>query len=148
MGALDPTDRDVLARVHRDVEAALGSARTLWGNDAGEETLLHTAEAYLVHLRELRRNSGTPSAEPAPAVAVGTTAVGTNVPTNGRSAAYAPSEKQIAFYQRLAQSSVFSEEERRRTLEWLATKATRQTIKDQIDWLKRQVEARTAAEVR
>ena len=55
---------------------------------------------------------------------------------------YAPTEKQVAFYQRLAESSVFSEDERRRALEWLATKATRQTIKDQIDWLKRQVETR------
>jgi hypothetical protein len=27
-------------------------------------------------------------------------------------------------------------------LDWLATRATRQTIKDQIDWLKRQVETR------
>ncbi len=35
-------------------------------------------------------------------------------------------------------------EERRRALEWLAGKATRQTIKDQIDWLKRQVETRKA----
>jgi hypothetical protein len=58
---------------------------------------------------------------------------------------YAPTEKQVAFYQRLAESPVFSEEERRRALDWLATKATRQTIKDQIDWLKRQVEARRAA---
>jgi hypothetical protein len=57
---------------------------------------------------------------------------------------YAPTEKQVAFYQRLAESPVFSEEERRRALEWLATKATRQTIKDQIDWLKRQVETRKA----
>jgi hypothetical protein len=55
---------------------------------------------------------------------------------------YAPTEKQVAFYQRLAESPVFSEDERRRALEWLATKATRQTIKDQIDWLKRQVETR------
>jgi hypothetical protein len=55
---------------------------------------------------------------------------------------YAPTEKQVAFYQRLAESPVFSEEERRRALEWLASKATRQTIKDQIDWLKRQVETR------
>ncbi|MBA3893891.1 MAG: hypothetical protein H0X69_09375 [Gemmatimonadales bacterium] len=55
---------------------------------------------------------------------------------------YAPTEKQVAFYQRLAESPVFSEEERRGALEWLATKATRQTIKDQIDWLKRQVETR------
>jgi len=58
---------------------------------------------------------------------------------------YAPTEKQAAFYQRLAESSVFSEEERRRALEWLATRATRQTIKDQIDWLKRQVETRRAS---
>jgi hypothetical protein len=57
---------------------------------------------------------------------------------------YAPTEKQLAFYQRLADSPVFTEEERRRALEWLATKATRQTIKDQIDWLKRQVETRKA----
>lgn len=55
---------------------------------------------------------------------------------------YAPTEKQVAFYQRLAESPVFSDEERRRAFEWLATKATRQTIKDQIDWLKRQVETR------
>ncbi len=48
----------------------------------------------------------------------------------------------MAFYQRLAASPVFSEEERQRALDWLATKATRQTIKDQIDWLKRQVETR------
>jgi hypothetical protein len=60
---------------------------------------------------------------------------------------YAPTEKQVAFYQRLAESSVFSEDERGRALEWLATKATRQTIKDQIDWLKRQVETRRASRV-
>jgi hypothetical protein len=54
----------------------------------------------------------------------------------------APTEKQLAFYQRLAESPVFTEDERKRALEWLATKATRQTIKDQIDWLKRQVETR------
>jgi hypothetical protein len=55
---------------------------------------------------------------------------------------YSPTEKQVAFYQRLAASPVFTEEERARALDWLATKATRQTIKDQIDWLKRQVETR------
>ena len=59
-----------------------------------------------------------------------------------RAGPYAPTEKQVAFYQRLADSPVFTDEERRRALEWLAGKATRQTIKDQIDWLKRQVEAR------
>jgi hypothetical protein len=37
---------------------------------------------------------------------------------------------------------VFTADERKRAMEWLATKATRQTIKDQIDWLKRQVETR------
>lgn len=59
-----------------------------------------------------------------------------------RTGPYAPTEKQVAFFQRLADSPVFSEEERRRALEWLGTKATRQTIKDQIDWLKRQVDTR------
>ena len=62
----------------------------------------------------------------------------------GRIGPYAPTEKQVAFYQRLAESPVFTEEERHRALEWLASKATRQTIKDQIDWLKRQVETRKA----
>jgi hypothetical protein len=60
----------------------------------------------------------------------------------GRPGPYAPTEKQVAFYQRLAASPVFTDEERGRALDWLATKATRQTIKDQIDWLKRQVETR------
>src|SRR3954463_2186930 len=60
----------------------------------------------------------------------------------GRPGPYSPTEKQVAFYQRLADSPVFTEEERNRALDWLATKATRQTIKDQIDWLKRQVETR------
>jgi len=60
----------------------------------------------------------------------------------GRPGPYAPTEKQVAFYQRLAASPVFTEEERQRALDWLASKATRQTIKDQIDWLKRQVETR------
>jgi hypothetical protein len=64
---------------------------------------------------------------------------GTESPVRGL---YAPTEKQVAFYQRLADSPVFTAEERRRALEWLATRATRQTIKDQIDWLKRQVETR------
>lgn len=55
-----------------------------------------------------------------------------------------PSEKQIAFYTRLADSSAFTKEERKRALEWLETKATRQLIKDQIDWLKGQIETRHA----
>src|SRR5512132_102858 len=59
---------------------------------------------------------------------------------------YAPTEKQVAFFQRLADSPVFTEEERRRALDWLATRATRQTIKDQIDWLKRQVETRKSGQ--
>ena len=60
----------------------------------------------------------------------------------GRVGPYAPTDKQVAFYQRLAESPVFTQDERKRALDWLATKATRQTIKDQIDWLKRQVETR------
>jgi hypothetical protein len=55
---------------------------------------------------------------------------------------HAPTEKQVAFYQRLVASPVFTQDERQRALDWLASKATRQTIKDQIDWLKRQVETR------
>jgi hypothetical protein len=82
-----------------------------------------------------------------------TTSVSTSAPaverpeSVSRVGPYAPTEKQVAFYQRLAESPVFSEDERRRALEWLATKATRQTIKDQIDWLKRQVETRRASRV-
>jgi hypothetical protein len=64
------------------------------------------------------------------------------VQLENRGGPYSPTEKQLAFYQRLAESPVFTEEERKRALDWLATKATRQTIKDQIDWLKRQVETR------
>jgi hypothetical protein len=60
----------------------------------------------------------------------------------GKMGPYSPTEKQVAFYQRLAASPVFTADERDRALDWLATKATRQTIKDQIDWLKRQVETR------
>jgi len=67
---------------------------------------------------------------------------GTRIEAVTRPGPYAPTEKQVAFYERLAASPVFTEEERRRALDWLATKATRQTIKDQIDWLKRQVETR------
>ena len=87
--------------------------------------------------------------QPAPAAAAresGASAPRT-VPTTEnvtRAGPYAPTEKQVAFYQRLAESPVFTDEERRRALEWLASKATRQTIKDQIDWLKRQVETRKA----
>ena len=57
---------------------------------------------------------------------------------------YAPTEKQVAFFHRLADSPVFTDEERKAAYEWLSRKATRQTIKDQIDWLKRQVETRKA----
>jgi hypothetical protein len=66
----------------------------------------------------------------------------------GRPGPYSPTEKQVAFYQRLAASPVFTDEERTRALDWLATKATRQTIKDQIDWLKHQVETRKPGTVR
>ncbi|HEX4812384.1 MAG TPA: hypothetical protein VFV66_06490 [Nonomuraea sp.] len=82
------------------------------------------------------------AAAPAAAVAERVERVAERTETVSRIGPYAPTEKQVAFYQRLAESPVFTEEERRRALEWLAGKATRQTIKDQIDWLKRQVETR------
>ena len=81
-----------------------------------------------------RPTNARPSA-PKPQQAVG-------VQLENRSGPCSPTEKQLAFYQRLAESPVFTDDERKRALEWLATKATRQTIKDQIDWLKRQVETR------
>ena len=59
---------------------------------------------------------------------------------------YAPTEKQVAFFRRLADSPVFTEAERKAATEWLASKATRQSIKSQIDWLKRQVEVRRGSE--
>lgn len=62
------------------------------------------------------------------------------------SSPYAPTEKQVAFFQRLADSPVFTPEERKRALDWLASRATRQTIKDQIDWLKNQVEKRRSGQ--
>jgi hypothetical protein len=90
-------------------------------------------------------SSSAPASHPVPAPAAATSAAEVErTESVSRVGPYAPTEKQVAFYQRLAESPVFSEEERRRALEWLATKATRQTIKDQIDWLKRQVETRRA----
>jgi hypothetical protein len=79
---------------------------------------------------------------PMPAERVAAPRVAERAETVGRPGPYSPTEKQVAFYQRLADSPVFTSEERSRALDWLATKATRQTIKDQIDWLKRQVETR------
>lgn len=91
--------------------------------------------------RVVERGRGAPSQayQPAPA---GEPTPGAAASPAAASGPYAPSAAQVAFFQRLAESPVFTEEERRRVLEWLATKATRQTIKDQIDWLKRQVETR------
>ena len=90
--------------------------------------------------------SSPAASQPAPAPAATTPApVLERTESVARVGPYAPTEKQVAFYQRLAESPVFSEDERSRALEWLATKATRQTIKDQIDWLKRQVETRRAS---
>ncbi len=74
---------------------------------------------------------------PAPAPAAAD--AGSVVPLVGP---YAPTEKQVAFFRRLADSPVFTDAERKAATEWLASKATRQSIKSQIDWLKRQVEVR------
>jgi hypothetical protein len=57
----------------------------------------------------------------------------------------APTDKQVSFYRNLAESPVWTVEERNRNLQWLTT-ATRQTIKDAIDHLKRTVEARKAGQ--
>jgi hypothetical protein len=95
--------------------------------------------ARVVEAQPAARTTATPTPAPAPALPV------ERVEAASRVGPYAPTEKQVAFYQRLAESPVFSEEERRRALEWLASKATRQSIKDQIDWLKRQVETRKAS---
>ncbi len=106
-----------------------GSARVV---DARPGTLRGTSKA-------------APVAAPAPAVPNERLEPTMPVEVVTRAGPYAPTEKQVAFYTRLAESPVFTEEERRRAFEWLASKATRQTIKDQIDWLKRQVETRKAA---
>lgn len=70
---------------------------------------------------------------------------GDSRPVVNPNTAHPPTEKQINFYVSLASESVFTVEEKKRALEWLETKATRQTVKDQIDWLKRQVEQRKLA---
>jgi hypothetical protein len=90
----------------------------------------------------LRGVSRGVAAQPASEAVPGSTGMTARPEVVGRAGPYAPTEKQVAFYQRLAESPVFTEDERNRALDWLATKATRQTIKDQIDWLKRQVETR------
>jgi hypothetical protein len=74
-------------------------------------------------------SGGYDAGEPAPVVAPGP---------------YQPTEKQVGFYVKLMQAHVWTPDERERLTAWLATKATRQTIKDQIDWMRRQVEARNA----
>ena len=90
----------------------------------------------------LERVSRPAAASPAAEQTSTPTRTETRMEPIGKVGPYSPTEKQVAFYQRLAASPVFTEEERSRALDWLATKATRQTIKDQIDWLKRQVETR------
>ncbi|HXE57324.1 MAG TPA: hypothetical protein VNK43_04940 [Gemmatimonadales bacterium] len=89
------------------------------------------------------RPETAPEASRAPARGASATAEVAQAATP--SGLYAPTEKQVAFFQRLIASAVFTEDERRRALDWLATKATRESIKDQIDWLKRQIETRRAA---
>ena len=90
--------------------------------------------APITEVTRPRTPVAAPDISPAPAPETGR-AVTPNGP-------YAPTEKQVAFFHRLADSPVFTEEERRAAYEWLTRKATRQSIKDQIDWLKRQVETR------
>jgi hypothetical protein len=110
-----------------------GQARVV---EAGAAGVAPASVAAAASARAGSAAAAAPAAATAPAVE--------RAESVSRVGPYAPTEKQVAFYQRLAESPVFSEEERHRALEWLATKATRQTIKDQIDWLKRQVETRRA----
>ena len=124
------------AAAYRDYEAAVKTARALWPG-AAEGTLREAAADVMVHVRELRRVAGASHDNASPS-----SGVSSSGPAQAPGGPYAPTEKQVAFYRRLIASSAFSEEERRRALEWLATKATKRTIKDQIDWLKRQVESR------
>jgi hypothetical protein len=105
---------------------------------SGQERVIEAQPGAFRNVGKRAQTAAAPAEQAAAAAAPAP--VRTEAPT--RAGPYAPTEKQVAFFQRLADSPVFSEEERRRALEWLATKATRQTIKDQIDWLKRQVETR------
>jgi hypothetical protein len=57
---------------------------------------------------------------------------------------YAPTEKQTRYYQNLVASSVFSEAEKEKMLDWLAEHGTRQLVKDQIDQIKRMIAEREA----
>lgn len=102
-----------------------GQARLVDRSNGHSEQPPHPADAAPMQARQ---------STPQPAAATATVAGG----------AYAPTERQVQFFQRLAESPVFTDEERKRALEWLTTNATRQTIKDQIDFLKRQVESRKA----
>ena len=89
-----------------------------------------------------RREEGAATTPSMPSMADVTAPRGSEREVVSISGPYAPTEKQVAFFRRLADSPVFTDQERKAAFEWLARKATRQTIKDQIDWLKRQVETR------
>lgn len=119
--------------------------------DGGQARVVEARPGSLRGVGKATPAQPAPATAPVPAPAATQAAVSEPAPSTSpladavsRVGPYAPTEKQIAFYQRLADSPVFTDEERRRAFEWLATKATRQTIKDQIDWLKRQVETRKA----
>ena len=72
---MSESDRDLLARVYHDAEAAAKAAKKLWP-DAPPAVQREAAADFLVHVRELRRNGNgsTPPAagptEPAPACPV------------------------------------------------------------------------------
>lgn len=61
-----------------------------------------------------------------------------NVVVNG--GPEAPTEKQVLFFCRLLNSSAFAVHERLAAYQWLADKATRATMKEQIDRMKKRVE--------
>jgi hypothetical protein len=65
------------------------------------------------------------------------------LPSLPRTGSYSPTARQVAYFRRLVESPVFTQEERARALEWLRKCATKQLIKDQLTWLARQVETRS-----
>ena len=150
----------VAGRVHA-LRSALDTLQAQSDADGGAVfTCLGAMKKSLIHLEERLRELDRAFIQPGPAAALGVAAetrlrqaqteVAEVVPGIGADALpparpavpYSPTEKQVEFYRRLAESPVFTAEERRRALEWITTRATRQTIKDQIEWLKQQVQTR------
>lgn len=130
---------------------ALEQAKVFWGKGAPPEVLNAAAATILIHMDKLREAAKRDAAKGAEAKA--NQAARESAPSRTETGAppapspagpYAPTEKQIAFFTKLMSNGVFTEEVRKQAMEWLATKATRQSIKDQIDWAKAKVDGQRA----